>query len=719
LPAAAAKPVDAPAAVADKPAAQPTEKLADTPAAAAKPAEQPAIPAVDKPADKITEQPAVAATKPAELLPAAPITLPADIGVHSEQEMYLPQAAAVTQAPSTQLEPIRLFLLATFANGVRAPQNGVKLIADAILTKHVDCIQDAAVAVTARPFGSHYRARPKAKDLASGSPVPPPSNDEYGDGVLLPMIQSTMKRQHHGAGQGPLAMKLSEPFHTAQAQQQQQQQQQAPAANTSAMSVPPEAVNLAKDPPAASMCRGSFGFIPGLYSLLAASVEGADWATWSCLAYKTSTRDERGFANVTAVEMYSPGAVELVPGFTYTCIAYYPKANPAAIAAAKAKDWDSSVSEAVHNALKTAAAATCSPLAYQPPLRGVPPPPIQVEGNRLLAAGKPLQIHGLNWFGFNVPMGVVDGLWAGGTDLASDFGKIAYQLKLLGYNAVRLPYTHRNLQNTQVSDVIRECASTDEEQLKKRVTDPDKWEAAKNKEMPNNVSPMFNRQAGNCNTYLPAGSNMDRFLFVIQQFIAQGMYVVLDYQPMGTENHAYDLNSFVSQWALTWKKVTCLPNFGADIAGRVFVDVMNEPDSMGIRWEANNDRPGAQQLYLGTADAIWQMNPGQVMFMFEGTGQNMMGLSWGNGFVTDRNVIQSRGLSDANEFFQRLVTKPYVRKVRAVPQTCALLRTIQRRSASSGSNVCRCLYRHVLACMQLPNYTTAQLATAAARMAKS
>jgi hypothetical protein len=40
-------------------------------------------------------------------------------------------------------------------------------------------------------------------------------------------------------------------------------------------------------------------------------------------------------------------------------------------------------------------------------------------------------------------MGVVDGLWAGGTDLTSDFSKIAYQLRLLGYNAVRLPFTHR------------------------------------------------------------------------------------------------------------------------------------------------------------------------------------------------------------------------------------------------------------------------------------
>ena len=178
--------------------------------------------------------------------------------------------------------------------------------------------------------------------------------------------------------------------------------------------------------------------------------------------------------------------------------------------------------------------------------------------------------------------------------------------------------TSRNLLNKQVSDVVRECAPSTEEQLRQRITDPKKWEQAKTKELPLNVSPMFNRQTGNCNTYLPGAGNMERLLFVVQSFIAQGMYVVLDYQPMGTEDHAYDLNRFVTQWAQVWKQVTCLPNWGVDIAGRVFVDVMNEPDSMGIRWEANNDHPGAQQLYLATADALWQQTPNQVMFMFEG-----------------------------------------------------------------------------------------------------
>lgn len=86
----------------------------------------------------------------------------------------------------------------------------------------------------------------------------------------------------------------------------------------------------------------------------------------------------------------------------------------------------------------------------------------------------------------------------------------------------------------------------------------------------------------------------------------------------GLENQAYDVNQFVTAWAELWKKVSCLPNFQTDIAQRVFIDVMNEPDSMNIVWEPSSGRPGAHQLYLGTADALWQLTPGKVMFFMEG-----------------------------------------------------------------------------------------------------
>ncbi|KAF6263154.1 glycoside hydrolase superfamily [Scenedesmus sp. NREL 46B-D3] len=309
-------------------------------------------------------------------------------------------------------------------------------------------------------------------------------------------------------------------------------------------------------------------------------------------------------------------------------------------------------------------AAVCRPPAYQQPPRGTPPPPLDIRRGKLVdrLSRRPVTIRGLNWFGFNVDMGMVDGLWAGGSDAATDFSKIAYQLRMLGFNAVRLPFAHRFLNKTDVWDLVRDCSPVSGTKLKDRLIAPeDANQITLRRTLPPNPAPMRNAP-GKCNTYLPARNNQDRLLFVVQQFVALGMYVVLDYQPQGLEQHAYALSEFVTAWGNLWRQVTCLPNFDKDLANRVLVDVMNEPDSMSIRWEASGDRPGAEQLYLATADALWNISPNKLLFMFEGTGQNMFGLNWGNGFITDVDVINSRGLSNPNKFFQSLLKKPYARK---------------------------------------------------------
>jgi hypothetical protein len=66
-------------------------------------------------------------------------------------------------------------------------------------------------------------------------------------------------------------------------------------------------------------------------------------------------------------------------------------------------------------------------------------------------------------------------------------------------------------------------------------------------------------------------------------------------------------------------------------AGRIFIDPLNEPDSMQIAWEPAGGKPGARQLYLRLADRLWQLTPRAMLFMFEGTGQNMFGLNWVGG----------------------------------------------------------------------------------------
>lgn len=55
---------------------------------------------------------------------------------------------------------------------------------------------------------------------------------------------------------------------------------------------------------------------------------------------------------------------------------------------------------------------------------------------------------------------------------------------------------------------------------------------------------------------------------------------------------------------------------------RVFIDVMNEPDSMGIKWEPSSGHPGARELYLETLDALHSMVPEGLLYILEGAHSN-------------------------------------------------------------------------------------------------
>jgi hypothetical protein len=99
--------------------------------------------------------------------------------------------------------------------------------------------------------------------------------------------------------------------------------------------------------------------------------------------------------------------------------------------------------------------------------------------------------------------------WAGGTNAATDFSAIAFQIKLLGYNAIRLPFTHGNLANTNVWDLVRDCERMSRPDFTKRIVDPDVW-AQQNgqlRALPGNPAFQSNNPPTQCNTYLPSNSN--------------------------------------------------------------------------------------------------------------------------------------------------------------------------------------------------------------------
>ena len=98
---------------------------------------------------------------------------------------------------------------------------------------------------------------------------------------------------------------------------------------------------------------------------------------------------------------------------------------------------------------------------------------------------------------------------------------------------------------------------------------------------------------------------------------------------------------------------------------RVMLDILNEPDSRGIKWDAG---PGAggygmTALYEMAMDAIYKVNPTALMLV-EGTGQlGKVAMNWGDGFATDPAIVQAGGVQSAAPFFTKMMRKPYLNNI--------------------------------------------------------
>ena len=67
--------------------------------------------------------------------------------------------------------------------------------------------------------------------------------------------------------------------------------------------------------------------------------------------------------------------------------------------------------------------------------------------------GAPLTIKGLNWFGFENGQTIVDGLWGQVSNgIVSDFATVAWRIKLMGFNTIRLPFSFQVLNTATPHD---------------------------------------------------------------------------------------------------------------------------------------------------------------------------------------------------------------------------------------------------------------------------
>jgi aryl-phospho-beta-D-glucosidase BglC (GH1 family) len=275
---------------------------------------------------------------------------------------------------------------------------------------------------------------------------------------------------------------------------------------------------------------------------------------------------------------------------------------------------------------------------------------LKLRGDQIIdSQGKTVALKGFNWFGFNNGQTMVDGLWSNDA-LSGDFATVVWRQKLLGFNAVRLPFSFKDFDKPTRSFVHEYCSPPSAEEIAQSVTSPGSTSPGPAPEL--DAPPTY---SGNkCNEYLPNGSTRDRFIWVATFFAKNGFYVMVD-NHLREDQTALD-NAGV--WSQKWADLVRDLSRDSTLKSRLIVDILNEPDNYGIKW------PQLKNLYIQAMDAINKVDD-TVIFAIEGTGQSALQANWGDGFATTK--ISELGLSDPRPFFDALLTKPYKDRVILAP----------------------------------------------------
>jgi aryl-phospho-beta-D-glucosidase BglC (GH1 family) len=278
---------------------------------------------------------------------------------------------------------------------------------------------------------------------------------------------------------------------------------------------------------------------------------------------------------------------------------------------------------------------------------------LRVEDAQIVdASGNPVVLKGFSWFGFNVDnTSMVYGIKDNATPSPKDFAHTVWRQRLLGFNAVRLPFSFWCLDNSVPSNLVYSCTLPTATEVAASVTPPGLGATGPAPPLP--APPA--RAPGLCNDYLPNSTTFDRFVWVVQFYARNGFYVLID-------DHLREdqtvLDKGTADWVARWVALVTALAADPTTYSRLMIDVLNEPENFGIRWEATSERPALKDLYLAAMDAIEAAVPG-LLFFVEGTGQGGINAGWGDGFATNPGVISSAGLSDPRPFFTALLAKPY------------------------------------------------------------
>ncbi|KYC38515.1 glycoside hydrolase [Scytonema hofmannii PCC 7110] len=190
--------------------------------------------------------------------------------------------------------------------------------------------------------------------------------------------------------------------------------------------------------------------------------------------------------------------------------------------------------------------------------------PLSTRGAKILdAQGKPVILRGVNWFGIETETNVPHGLWK------RDYKDILTQIKSLGYNLIRLPYSLQALRSTNISGI--------------------------------------DFSIGN-NKALEGKNPLEVMDLIIQEAEHQGLLILLDCHRLNNQRISelwYEDSFTEKDWIDTWKMLADRYKNQTNIIG---ADLKNEPHGKAS-WGTNDVATDWRLAAERAGNAILEVNP--------------------------------------------------------------------------------------------------------------
>ncbi|WP_375467985.1 cellulase family glycosylhydrolase [uncultured Nostoc sp.] len=206
-------------------------------------------------------------------------------------------------------------------------------------------------------------------------------------------------------------------------------------------------------------------------------------------------------------------------------------------------------------------------------------PPLSTIGRRIVdAKGKVVLPRGVNWFGMETDTHAPDGLWK------RDYKEMLAQIKSLGYNLIRLPYSVAGLRSLNVSGIDFGIGSNKELQGK---------------------------------------TPLEIMDLLIQEAERQGLLILLDNHRLNDQQIPelwYGDGFTEADWIDTWKMLAIRYKNQANVIG---ADLKNEPHGKAS-WGDNNINTDWRLAAERAGNAILSVNPNWLIVV-EGVEKNVPG----------------------------------------------------------------------------------------------